>query len=92
VLRRGGFFFGVWLFTVWDGKKEGEIEEERVARGTHRHTRFVGGFVGNSDSELVTSLYEDPSLNPLVIPSIKSLVKIYTSANRFFFLILNVLL
>jgi len=32
VLRRGGFFFGLWLFAVWDGKKEGEIGEERVAR------------------------------------------------------------
>jgi len=39
VLRRGGFFFwGGWVFAVWEGRgelggeEEGEIGEERVGR------------------------------------------------------------
>jgi len=41
--------------------------------------------VGNSDGESITSLYGAASLNPSVIPSVKSPAKTSTSANRPFF-------
>jgi len=43
-----------------------------------------GGFLGNCDGELVTSLYGDSSLNPSVISSVKSPAKTATSSNLFF--------
>ena len=41
-------------------------------RWNHRRTRSVGIPVGDSAGESVTSLYGYPSLNPSVIPSVKS--------------------
>ena len=62
----------------WDGKEEeGETEKESVGRGgvyngfyrwTHRRIYSVGDSVGDS----VMSLYGYLSLNPSVIPSVKS--------------------
>ena len=61
VLRRGGELGWVVGYSLegesWDGEEEGEIEEERV---------------GDSAGDCATSLYGDPSLNPSVIPSVKS--------------------
>jgi hypothetical protein len=48
-------------------------------------THSVRDSIGKSDSELVTSLYGDPGLNPSVSPSVKSLAKTSMSSNRFFF-------
>jgi len=62
----------------WDGKEEeGETEEESVGRGgvyngfyrwTHRRIYSVSDFIGDN----VMSLYGYHSLNPSVIPSVKS--------------------
>jgi len=62
----------------WDGKEEeGETEEESVGRGgvyngfyrwTHRRIYSIGDSVGDS----AKSLYGYLSLNPSVIPSVKS--------------------
>jgi len=41
-------------------------------RWNHRQTHFVGIPVGDSACESATSLYEDPGLNPSVIPSVTS--------------------
>ena len=59
-----------------EGEEEREIEEERVGRvgiywllpmeSPTKHS------VGKSAGECATSLYGDPSLNPSVIPSVKS--------------------
>jgi len=51
----------------------------------HRQTHAIGGSVGNSDGELVTSLYRDLGLNPSVIPLVKLLAKTSTSVNHLFF-------
>ena len=40
--------------------------------------------IGNSDGERATSLYGDPGLNPLVIPSVQSSEKIPRHQNVFF--------
>jgi hypothetical protein len=53
-------------------------------RWNHQRTPCVGDSVHNSDSELVTSLYGDPGLNPSVILSVKSPTKTFTSSNCFF--------
>jgi hypothetical protein len=45
-----------------------------------KRTHFLNDFVGNSDGELATSLYRDPSLNS----SVKSPAKTSTSSNHFF--------
>ena len=41
-------------------------------RWSHRQTRSIGIPVGDSAGDCATSLYEDPGLNPSVIPSVKS--------------------
>jgi hypothetical protein len=86
------------LFVVWKGrvgmgkKKEKKGTRESVKwwyihfyRWNHQWTPSIGDSIGNSDGELVTSLYEDSGLNPSVILSVKSLVKNSTLANRLFF-------
>jgi len=70
----------------WDGKeKEGEIEEESVGRGgvyngfyrwNHRRIHSVGDSIGDSVGDSAKSLYSCLSLNPSVIPSVKSSEKI----------------
>jgi hypothetical protein len=70
----------------WDGKeKEGEIEEESVGRGgvyngfyrwNHRRIHSVGDSIGDSVGDSAMSLYSCLSLNPSVIPSVKSSEKI----------------
>ena len=57
-------------------------------RWNHRRTRPVGIPVGNSDGEWTTSLYGDPGLNSLVIPSVQLYEKIPLHQNVFFFLII----
>jgi hypothetical protein len=87
VLRRGGELGWVFSCSLggesWDGEEEGEeegeIEEESVGRVciywrlpmNHRQTFFVGIPVGESAVDYATSLYGDPGLNSLVIPSVK---------------------
>jgi len=64
----------------WDGKEEGEREEESVGRGdvyngfyrwNHRRIHSIGDSIGDSVSDSVMSLYGYLSLNPSVIPLIK---------------------
>jgi len=74
----GGWFVCSLGGESWDGEKEGEIDEERVGRvmiyslcqWNHRQTTSVGGSIINFNGELVMSLYRDPGLNLLVIPSV----------------------
>jgi hypothetical protein len=64
------------------GKKKKEKQRKRVSvdwwayngffRRNHRRITFVGDSVDDSVGESVTSLYGYISLNPLVIPSVKS--------------------
>jgi hypothetical protein len=66
----------------WDEKEEeGEIEEESVGRGgvyngfyrwNHRRIHSVGDSIGDSIGYSAMSLYSYLSLNPSVIPSVKS--------------------
>ena len=66
----------------WDGKEEeGETEEESVGRGgvyngfyrwTHRRIYSIGDSIGDSVGDSAKSLYGYLSLNPSVIPSVKS--------------------
>ena len=96
VEKREILFWGGWVFAVWKGrvgmgKKKKKIREERVGKvmiysllSMDRRTHFVGDSISNCDGELVTSLHGDPGLNPLVILSVKSLVKSSTSANCLF--------
>ena len=87
----GGLGFCSLERESWDGKEEEKIREERVGKvmiysllSMDRRTHFVGDSISNCDGELVTSLHGDPGLNPLVILSVKSLVKSSTSANCLF--------
>jgi len=72
-----------WLAIVWEGrgemgKKKKEKQRKRVSaegwvyngfyRWNHRRTFSVGDSISNS----TTSLYDNLSLNPSVIPSVKS--------------------
>jgi len=65
----------------WDGKEEEGETEESVGRGgvyngfyrwTHRRNVSVGDSIGDSVGDSVMSLYSYLSLNPSVIPSVKS--------------------
>jgi hypothetical protein len=70
----------------WDGKEEeGETEEESVGSGgvyngfyrwNHQQNVSVGDSIGDSVSDSAMSLYGYLSLNPTVIPSVKSSEKI----------------
>ena len=70
----------------WDGKEEeGETEEESVGSGgvyngfyrwNHRRNVSVGDSIGDSVGDSAMSLYGYLSLNPSVIPSVKSSEKI----------------
>jgi hypothetical protein len=63
---------------VWGRKRRNRGEESRQSVDILAFTdgsptdTFCRYTVGNSDSECVTSLYGDPSLNLSVIPSIKT--------------------
>jgi len=76
-----------WLAVVWDGrggmgKKKKEKQRKRVSADgwvyngfflwNHRRNDPVGDSIGDSVGDSVTSLYNYLSLNPLVIPSVKS--------------------
>jgi hypothetical protein len=66
----------------WDEKEEEGETDERVSvdgwvyngfyRWNHRRNNSVGDSIGDSVVESVTSLYGYLSLNPSVIPSVKS--------------------
>ena len=91
--EEGAFFLEGLVVCSWDRKEEWEIGDERVGivvtysllPMTSPTNTFDDDSIGKFDGELVTSLYGDLGLNPLVILLIKSLAKSSTSANRLFF-------
>jgi hypothetical protein len=82
VEKRGRVRMGGWLQlgrgeVGWGRRRRNRVSAEWVYidyyRWNHRWTRSVG----ESTGDRATSLYGDPGLNPLVIPSVKSSEKIH---------------